>query len=86
MSEQIQTVAGFKVVAFKVEPTRSHIQQGRCMVSVDAFRVRLWLDGAGARPESTIWSAGAHCKERLFASGDKARANVLKTYGHIQER
>jgi hypothetical protein len=87
MSEQIQTVAGFKVVAFKLEPTKSMVQKGRKMVAVDAVKVRLWIDRAGgAAPESTIWNAGRDCKDRLFTSTDAARRNTLRAFGYIMER
>ncbi len=87
MSEQIQTVAGFKAVAFKIEPCKAHVQQGRKMVQVDAYKVRLWLDRAGgAAPESTIWSSGPARNDRTFTSIDGARRNTLRAFGHIQER
>lgn len=87
MSEQIQTVAGFRAVAFKIEPCKASVRQGRKMIQVDAYKVRLWLDRAGgAAPESTLWRSGPACDDRTFTSVDGARRNTLRTFGHIQER
>lgn len=87
MGEQIQTVWGCKVVAFKLHAKDYMVFDGKAYVKRPGCKVELWVDRAGAAvPASTMWVAGIHCNERIFTTTDGARKNVLRAFGHIMER